>query len=196
VRCLDLDPFEPLGITAQTMRFLDVFLLHCLLTPSPPDTPAETAALARNQLRAAESGRAPGLKLERPDGRGEETLEDWGHRILDRCQPLAAALDAVHGGTRHAEAVANAISSLHDPDHSPSAHVLAATRADFGGSFTAFARAQSEQALERILQWDWTEAQAAHFRQLAQASLQEQRAREAADTMSFEDYRRQYLAQL
>ena len=30
VRCMDLDPFEPLGINAETMRFLDVFLLHCL----------------------------------------------------------------------------------------------------------------------------------------------------------------------
>jgi glutamate--cysteine ligase len=196
VRCLDLDPFEPLGITAQTMRFLDVFLLHCLLEPSPPDTPAETAALARNQLRAAESGRARGLMLERPDGRGEEALEDWGHRILDQCRPLAAALDAAHGGTLHAQALAGATAALHDPDHSPSARVLSATRADHGSSFTAFVRAQSEQALDCILQWDWSEAQAAHFRQLAQASIEEQRAREAADTTSFEDYRLQYLAQL
>ena len=39
VRCMDLDPFEPLGISAATARFLDVFLLHCLLTDSPPDSP-------------------------------------------------------------------------------------------------------------------------------------------------------------
>ena len=39
VRLMDLNPFEPMGITAQTMRFLDVFLLHCLQTDSPPDTP-------------------------------------------------------------------------------------------------------------------------------------------------------------
>ncbi|MFN3495523.1 MAG: glutamate--cysteine ligase, partial [Hydrogenophaga sp.] len=39
VRLMDLDPFETLGIAAPTMRFLDVFLLHCLLSNSPPDTP-------------------------------------------------------------------------------------------------------------------------------------------------------------
>src|SRR5439155_9742903 len=39
VRLMDLDPFVPIGITADTMRFLDVFLLHCLLCDSPPDTP-------------------------------------------------------------------------------------------------------------------------------------------------------------
>jgi glutamate--cysteine ligase len=41
VRLMDLDPFIPVGITMQTMRFLDVFLLHCLLADSPPDTPRE-----------------------------------------------------------------------------------------------------------------------------------------------------------
>src|SRR6185295_13278546 len=51
VRCMDLDPFEPLGIRADTMRFLDVFLLHCLATDSAPDSPEEIAALARNQHR-------------------------------------------------------------------------------------------------------------------------------------------------
>src|SRR4029434_5691570 len=45
VRLMELDPFVPVGIKAQTMRFLDVFLLHCLLTDSPDDTPAEIAAL-------------------------------------------------------------------------------------------------------------------------------------------------------
>ena len=41
VRLMDLDPFEAVGINAQTMRLLDVLLLHCLLSDSPPDTPAE-----------------------------------------------------------------------------------------------------------------------------------------------------------
>ena len=34
VRLLDLDPFLPIGIGAATMRLLDVFLLHCLLSDS------------------------------------------------------------------------------------------------------------------------------------------------------------------
>ncbi len=65
VRLLDLNPFVATGITAQTMRFLDVFLLHCLLSDSPPDTPQEIAALGRNQHKTAAFGREPGLVLER-----------------------------------------------------------------------------------------------------------------------------------
>ena len=38
-RCLDLDPFAPAGIAESTSRFMDVFLLACLLCDSPLDLP-------------------------------------------------------------------------------------------------------------------------------------------------------------
>src|SRR3954469_24948548 len=59
VRLMDLDPFCPIGITPQTCRMLDIFLLHCLLHESPPDTPAEIAEVGRNQNRVAARGREP-----------------------------------------------------------------------------------------------------------------------------------------
>ena len=92
VRCMDLDPFEPVGIDTPTMRFIDVFLLHCLLADSPPDTPAEVAALGRNQHRVAARGREPGLLLE--DGDHTVLLTDWAAQLIDECVPIAAALDA------------------------------------------------------------------------------------------------------
>ena len=63
VRLMDLDPFENVGITAPTMRLLDIFLLHCLLSDSPPDTPQEIAEIKHNQHQTAERGREPGLQL-------------------------------------------------------------------------------------------------------------------------------------
>ena len=62
VRCMDLDPFVPVGIEAPTMRFIDLFLLHCLLSDSPPDTRDEIAALGAQPARAAARGREPGLR--------------------------------------------------------------------------------------------------------------------------------------
>ena len=35
VRCMDVDPFEPVGISLETGRFLDAFLLFCALDESP-----------------------------------------------------------------------------------------------------------------------------------------------------------------
>jgi glutamate--cysteine ligase len=192
VRCMDLDPFVPVGITAQTMRFLDIFLLHCLLHSSPPDSLQEMDALARNQHRTAAFGREPGLTLER-DGQ-EVLLTDWAAELLAECRPLAAALDAVHGGSDYAEALAAACAAAAAPESLPSARVLAAMQHDHGSSYTAFVRAQSEATRDHLLALPWSAAQQAEFDAEAQASLAKRRAIEAATTGDFESWRVAYLA--
>lgn len=193
VRCMDLDPFEPLGINAQTMRFLDVFLLHCLTQASPPDTPEEIAALGANQHRTAARGREPGLRLQR--GGAEADLREWGAEIVEQCAPLAAQLDSAQGGQAHAEALAMARARLANPALTPSARVLAAMQQDFADSHVAFIRAQSEQTRQRLLALPWSDAQQDRYAQMAAESIAAQRRIEAADTVDFETYRQQYLAQ-
>jgi glutamate--cysteine ligase len=191
VRLMDLDPFVPAGIKAETMDFLDVFLLHCLQTDSPPDSPAEIAELARNQHRTAARGREPGLMLERA-GR-EITLTEWGAELVAACEPLAAKLDAAHATHRYSQALAAATAALQAPDTLPSARVLAAMQG-FDDSFVQFVRAQSVQTQAHFLQMPWTAEQQARFEAMSQQSVAEQKKIEAADTMPFEIYRAQYLS--
>ena len=192
VRCMDLDPFEPIGIAASTMSFIDVFLMHCLLSDSPPDTPTEIKALARNQQRVAARGREPGLKLER--GAGEVTLTDWATQLLRECEPIAEALDALDGGQKHREAIMSAWRLIGTPDAAPSARVLATMARDFDSSFIAFTRAQSMQTRDKLLELPYSDQIQNRFTRLAQASIDEQRSIEAADTLPFEIYRQQYLS--
>lgn len=126
VRLVDIDPFSPAGISAEKMRLLDIFLLHCLLRDSPPDSPQEIAAMARNQRRIAERGRDPKMRLHRTAelfaaesppaliGAPQPTAElsadlaltdltpadmtptEWGTRLLRECEPIAAALDRAY----------------------------------------------------------------------------------------------------
>ncbi len=192
VRCMDLDPYLPVGIQAATMRFIDIFLLHCLLQPSAPDTPDEVAALGRNQHRTAAFGRQPGLTLER-DG-ADVPLVVWATELLAQCGAIAAALDEAHGGAAYAAALAEAQASLAAPDTLPSARVLAQTHSDFAGSYIAFTRAQSEQARSRLHQLPWSADQRLMFEAEARASVAAQRAIEAADTVDFETFRQAYLA--
>src|SRR5205814_9731688 len=63
IRAMDLDPFSAIGIAAETARFLDILLLHCLLNDSPPDSLGEMKAVGRNKQRVAARGREPGLRL-------------------------------------------------------------------------------------------------------------------------------------
>ena len=174
------------------MRFLDMFLLHCLLEDSPPDTPAEIAALARNQQRVAARGRESGLMLER--GAAELSLSDWSTQLLRDCEPIAETLDALDGGRKHRDALRHAWTIVDNPDLAPSARVLATMTSDFDSSYVAFTRAQSKQTKAALLALPYPDQLQNRFTKLAQESLDEQRRIEAADTLPFELYRQQYLS--
>lgn len=118
VRLMDLDPFEPVGIGADTIRVLDAFLLHCLRTDSPHDTPAEIAANARNQHQVAARGREPGLMLEHWRG-GQRSLADWAQEIIAGCAVQADALDAAHGGHAYRESLERVAQRLKQPELCP-----------------------------------------------------------------------------
>ena len=192
VRCMDLDPFVPVGIAAPTMRFIDLFLLHCLLTPSAPDTPDEIAALGRNQQRVAARGREPGLLLER-DG-AEVALVDWAAQIVAEMELLANAMDVARGGSRYRDAWAAAARLLADPAQLPSARLLTTITRDFDSSYVRFLRTRSAQVRELLLVLPWGDAQQQRFEAMARDSVIEQRRLEASDTQSFEDFRQDYLA--
>ena len=193
VRCMDLDPFEPVGIGAPTMRFLDLFLLHCLLADSPPDTPAEIKALARNQQRVAGRGREPGLQLERAGT--EVALADWGAQVLQQLEPIAARLDALHGGAGYRDALVQAQATMRSGDTAPSARVLAVMARDFDSSYVAFTRAQSEQTRNKLLALPFTSDMQARFVALSKASVEDRKRIEAHDSLPFEQYRLQYLSE-
>jgi glutamate--cysteine ligase len=190
-RAMDLDPFSPVGITAATARFLDVFLLHCLLAESPPDTPQELGAINRNKQRVAARGREFGLRLER----GAQTVElrEWAGQLLAECEPVSQALDAAHGGERYTASLADALAALEDPRLLPSTRVLAAIDA-CGGSYLRFGLEQSVRNREALREWPLSAQVDSAFRRMAAASLAEQRAIEAADTLDFEAYRQRYLS--
>jgi len=192
VRLMDLDPFVPVGITASTMRLLDVFLLHCLLSDSPPDTPAEIAELRANQLLAAERGRESGLRLQR-QGR-EVPLAEWGGQILAECEPLAAALDATHQCGDYSAALRDAQALLGRPADTPSARVLDRIETAHGHSFSAFSLSQSLAARDALMERPWQDDQQAQFEAMAQQSLSDQQAIEAADSLPFEEWRQRYLS--
>ncbi len=192
VRLMDLDPFVPVGITASTMRLLDVFLLHCLLSDSPPDTPAEIAELRANQLLAAERGRESGLCLQR-QGR-EVPLAEWGGQILAECEPLAAALDATHQSGDYSAALREAQALLGRPADTPSARVLDRMGAAHGQSFSAFSLSQSLAARDTLMARPWQADQQAQYEAMARQSLSDQQAIEAADSQPFEEWRQRYLS--
>jgi len=56
VRSLDLNPNSPIGIEQDALEFLHIFLLYCLLEPSPPLSPQERKQICDHQAHVALHG--------------------------------------------------------------------------------------------------------------------------------------------
>jgi len=192
VRCIDLDPFCDIGINANMIRFLDVFLLHCLLSDSPRDTPDEIAAMSVNQHRVAENGRDADLRLY---GRGDElSPQTWGGELLRECEPIAAALDAAHRGSAYRDALSAAAAALENPALTPSARILREMEDNYRKSYFHFAQAQSVRHRRTLLVLPLAAEVEARFTRMAAESLAAQRQVEAQDNLPFEIFRQQYLS--
>jgi glutamate--cysteine ligase len=169
-----------------------VFLLHCALSDSAPDSPEEIREIGLNQHLTAARGREPGLQLQR-QGR-PVVLTDWAHEILRELQPVAQALDKAQGGTAHADALAHAERAVQDPDRLPSAQVLRAMAEQHKDVFVDFVRAQSQHTQTSLLAEPWSAEQQARFEAMSAESLAAQRRIEAGDAMPFEDFRQHYVS--
>ena len=201
VRCMDVDPFSPVGIAPATMHFLDLFLLHCLLDDSPPDTPEEIRIAGHNQYLTAERGRDPAMRLTR--GTSEVSLAQWGKELIERMAPVAAALDAarspaeVAGGSAgpHQQALARASAALDDPTLTPSSRVLEEMAAGYENSHLRFALAQSLRHRATLLDAELSREEFERLERISADSVTERIALERADDVPFETYRQRYLAQ-
>lgn len=194
VRCLDIDPFEPTGISAQTCRFLNAFLLLCAIEPSPllPQG-GWCAQSAANFASVVKEGRKPGLTLLRQDE--SVPLSAWAHELLDQIARCAELIDTVVGGTAHADAVRAQRVKVDDPDTTPSARVLAGLR-DTGQSFDEYFMALG-QAHARALRAEPLAADVqAAFDAASRASVQEQHELEATQSGDFDAYVKAYHASL
>ena len=191
VRCLDIDPFEAMGLNLDTGRFMDAFLLFCALDDSPLTTEAEGRENTDNFADTVKRGRLPGLRLQR-DG-VPVTLQTWGLELLDRIEATATLLDAQRDDGAHHASLELQRAKLRDPDCTPSARVLDALRAH-DNSFLKFSLAQSRAHAEQFRARPLTPAQHDEFGALARTSIDEQARIEREQSGSFDEFIEAYRA--
>ncbi len=190
VRSLDLDPFVPIGICPQTVRFFDLFLLFCLFSGDDAISENERDIAAENRQRVVMEGRNPDLTLQ-IDGK-EVGFTKAASELLDRMADVAGMLDAACGEQRYQEALSVQRDRLRDPSLTPSARILDAMEKDFD-SFFSFAMHQAEEHERYFKDWEIQPDTLHHYREEAAASLARQEAVEAADTQSFDDFLGDYF---
>jgi glutamate--cysteine ligase len=192
IRSIDVNAFDPLGINEEQLRFLEVFVLFCLLQESPVLSADEINEIDMNLVQVAHMGREPGIRLSCNDDSVE--LKKWAGELLAAMQGVAQLLDAAHGSKSYTESLANQLESVLDPAMTTSARMLNEMRGN-GEGFFHFARRMSLEHHDYFNSLTLTEERKHQFEQAANDSIALQLAIEAGDTIDFDEYLRRYFAQ-
>lgn len=189
VRLLDINPFLPLGIDAGQCDFLDAFLLHCLLSPSPECGEAECTQITKNLYDTAQQGRNPELQL---TVNGETAqLTSLAQQHLSNMQTTTELLDNIHGGDRFRTSLDQQTQKVKQTELLPSSQVLSAMQ-EQDKSYRELMidlGLQHQTELKKAL----INGQADYFKKLSQQSIDRQKAIEAEDDMSFGEYLKSYF---
>lgn len=194
VRCLDIDPWSPVGIRAETCRFMDTFLLFCASEDSPFFPESGHCPVSKGNFSVVvREGRKPGLVLQR-DGK-QVSLRDWGEELMDRLQPYADILDEAAGHKRHAGALEQQRQKIRDTEMTPSARVLHSMRSNHLGLHDHMLQLSAEHH-STLAGGPMEPELLQRYADEAAASIDEQRAIEAADTETFDEYVARFHAAL
>jgi len=185
VRLLDVNPFEPLGIGADTIQFLDTLLLYCLLIDSPVHDDPLCQAVKTNLNEVVHHGRESATQL--VDQGTHRSLDHWGAEILNDLLLTAGKLDQMAGNDSHRTTIQLQQQKLVDPELTPSGRILKDMKSE-SIPFFRFAMNKAISHKNHFLDQPLTKQEQDYFAEIAENSIRDQRYIEQADTEDFDTY--------
>lgn len=186
IRSLDINVFDPVGINQNVMRFMEAFLIYCLLEKSPPFTKGTMTEVARNHTATARRGRDPTLELLR-NGK-PVSLSAWAMEILRDVGAVAGLIDRGDRQNEFRQAVDAQMQLVSEPDQTPSARLLAELKSGHT-SFFEFALACAAGHKEYFA--DLVKLSGERRQEFAGEvadSIERQRQIEESDSISLDEY--------
>jgi glutamate--cysteine ligase len=191
VRNTDINPLLPIGMDSDQARFLDTFLLTCLLIEDREISLLECDMLSANLQRVVTRGREPNLTLETLEG--EQRLDALAYERLDLFAETAKTLDAIFGGHDYQRSVELQRAKVDNPDLTPSAQVLAALK-ESGLDHTDWLLEKSKEHRAYFAQKPLDIERQTQFDEAKDLSLIKQQEIEDSDTVDFDTFLQQYLS--
>ncbi len=192
LRSLDVNPYSAEGIDAETVLFVECFMLLCLLSDSPDIDPQERCMIDQNFIAVAHNGRNKTQTLRCPQG-GDRLLGDAARDLVEACLSVADLLDCSESGGKYRRAVEAQMVCVDDPEKTLSGRILAEMR-EHDESFFEFAERQSAKHRADHLARQVDPARMQAWDALAQESLDKQAAMDAQDEIPFEQFIADYMA--
>jgi glutamate--cysteine ligase len=192
MRSLDVGAYDPVGVNQRKLLFLEAFAALCLLRGSALLSHELSDRYESNHVLVASRGREPGLELWTEEG--WLALPDWAGEILDQMQGICELLDAGEPSKPYSAALAFQRAKLADYAELPSARLLEEMRRQ-GLSFAELGLWMSAMHRDYFRElYPPNPARLREFRAEAEASLDEQRAVEARDSLPFAEFVARYTA--
>ena len=184
VRLLDVNPYLPLGIDEQQIKFLDSFLLFCLLSDSPEHGDQLCREVTNNSAATVYKGRDSELML---DNQGQKvSLREWGNALLANIADCAALLDT-DDACSYQESVRAQLDLLQNPTLTPSGSILQDMQT-YQIPFSRFAMDKTLEHERYFKSQPFTTSLKDKYEVIAQKSVEDQAAIEATDTLTFDEY--------
>jgi len=192
LRSLDVNAFDPLGINETQLRFIEIFMLFCLLHDSDQICFSEREEIDQNELDVAHQGRDPELKLQR--NASKVLLKNWASELLDGMQAVGELLDQNKAGNPYMAALKSQIEKVKDAELTPSARMLTEMRENKEG-FYHFAKRMSEKHNQYFTRLKLSRERQDFFDKEAKESIDRQKQIEAADSLGLDEYLQAYFNQ-
>lgn len=183
VRSLDINPFSPIGVDEQQVRFLDLFMVWCVLADAPEMSSDELLCTRTNWNRVILEGRKPGLTLGMGCESAQFPLAKVGKDLFRDLKRVAQTLDSIHGGDAYQKVCDELVASFDNPDLTFSARIL---RSMIDNGIGGTGKALADQYRDMLREEPLEILSEAEFSAEHDASLTRQHQLEAADTESFE----------
>ncbi len=192
LRSMDINPYEPMGVSETSLYFLETFSFFCLLHESPITNDKEYLQNSKNLLNVAHQGRKPGLNLFRGDK--EIRLDIWAAEVFDRMDEIAELLDEKKQTTKYSAAMHYYRKNIADPDTTISAKIINEMREN-KESFFHFSLRKSQEHARYFKQQKLSAERELFFQQLGEDSIQQQLNIENSDNMDLDDFLNAYFQQ-
>jgi glutamate--cysteine ligase len=188
VRSLDINPFSPIGVDEVQVRFLDLFLIWCVLVEASEMSSAELLCTQKNWNRVILEGRKPGQSIDIGCNGSYEPLDKVGKTLFDDLRYVAEVLDGEVGDRQYQQVCDKLVAAFDNSELTFSARILKEMTEESTG---CVALRLAEQYHEMLVKEPLEILNEAELFKEQEASWQRQRHIEAGDMLSFEAFMQQ-----
>ncbi|MFC0180489.1 glutamate--cysteine ligase [Thorsellia kenyensis] len=188
VRSLDINPFSPIGINEEQARFVDLFLIWCVLADAPMMRSEEIQYTKRNWQKIVVEGRKPEQTISVGCEGQEQPLRLIGKSLFVDLTRIARILDRQETDNSYEDVCNKWIKAFDEPELTYSGQLLERFKKE-GLSQVGLSLAKSYK--EALNQSSYQVLTKDDFVEQSQLSIKKQKEIEAQDNIPFAEFLKQ-----